>query len=102
MKILLDKNDEKYIDQINESLRNNEDRPMFIRPNTEKIMVTFEVTDVAKANNLAMFLMGADQQEFDDLGVRVTSISYANMDAMERLKMQLLRSVEEINSILNC
>lgn len=81
MKIVLEEKDLKYIDTINDAIKNGQCLPVFI-DNGETFYIQFTVKDVAKANAFVCHIFGPDRKKEieEDLGLSVNKIGYNEKD----------------------
>ena len=101
MKIVLEDSDYKYINRINEDLKNNdEDIPLFVRKDMEP-SIKFKVVDAAKANAFAWFLMSKNNIDNlrEDAGIEVLSINYSDDIIKGKVKQILQDLLVEIDKL---
>lgn len=104
MKIVLDEKDNKYIERINYDIENGEE-PILFCSEKRNYSVSFDVIDIAKANNFILEIVMNPNHEHakeieEKIGIRFTSINYSAGDSkLDELKHYLAEFMERINRI---
>lgn len=105
VKIELDEKDKNLIDKINRDLDDGvENLPVFINAK-RNYSVSFDVTDIAKANNFIYEVVMCPDRERnkqieDLLGVSFTSINYSTGDVkLSELKQKIKEFLHELDAI---
>lgn len=104
MKIILNEEDQSYIDKVNQDLSNNEDCPLFINEQNKTYTLEFECVDIAKANNFILYMLSSNiknVKEIEDvLGINVKAINYdKGSQQIITLKEILKNALDQLNYI---
>lgn len=104
MKIDIDENDKRYVNEINECLAAGEDIPLFISEKGRKYYFEFTCEDVGKANLFAVMLMNPSPEKVKELnenfGITVNAISYKDpAPNVHKIKELLQLLSQELDSI---
>lgn len=99
MKIILEDEDKKYINRVNADLKTGNDVPLFL-PRKGSYSVSFDVTDIAKANNFLLEVVMIQSSERtkeieEKFGVKFTSVNYFSGDEKLNELKEYIRSFME-------
>ena len=102
MQFILEENDIKYIERINQDIDNIKDLPLYLNQYNRKYCIEFECTDIAKANSFVVDLMNPRNEEKlnENLGIRICSIRYDNnRSILDNLKTELRTLLEKLDQM---
>ena len=103
MKIEFNEKELNYMENINQSIKNKEDVPLFINTIGHTYTFEFTCTDIAKANLFAVMMMGSndDANYFrDTFGIDVKCLNYSAGDRkINELKGYLNQFLNDLDNI---
>lgn len=97
MKIVFEENDLELIEEINKSIETNNDRIILLADQINKEYgLSFEITNIAKANAFLFYIMGKSSDFEKESGIRIKELRFANINNKEKIINILKNAMQQI------